>query len=174
MKCKERSGYPTSSDDALDSLREKLYRRVPFSRMRSAIRALMSDPIAADEALKKRYRDWKTVLQELQQLASAELIGSGPWVNATTLLTQVRGVAGDILEPHRVSVLEGIKQFETGANLAEALKRILTAKLTGGKQANWPIAVTEVKAAIKGVRELADDALRGPAWLPCRSDPTMR
>ena len=53
-------------DDALDGLPEKLYRRLPFSRMRSTIRALMSDPLSA-EALDKRYRDWKAELRELQK-----------------------------------------------------------------------------------------------------------
>ncbi len=147
-------------DDALDTLPERLYSRVPFSQMRSAIRALMSDPISAGEALEKRYRDWKVELQNLQRSAYAELITSEAWVTGTAMLSQVRGAESDILEPHRVSVIEGCHDFESSINLTDALKRILTAKLTGGKQASWPIPVTEVKAAIKGIRELADAAFK--------------
>ncbi len=147
-------------DDALDTIPERLFRRMPFSRLRSAIRALMSDPIAAAESLEKRYRDWKFELQNLKHSAYAELIESEDWVNGKALLAQIRGEASDILEPHRVSVLEGVRAFEAGEHLSEALKLILTAKLTGGKQANWPIPVPEVKAAIKGIRELSDAAFK--------------
>jgi ATP-dependent helicase/nuclease subunit A len=147
-------------DDALDTLPEKLYRRLPFSRMRSTIRALMSDPISADEALGKRYRDWKAELQALQRSACNELVTSEAWDSGKARLSQIRGAAGDILEPHRAAVIEGCLDFESGGDLANALQKILTARLNGGKQANWTIPVSEVKAAIKGIRELADAALK--------------
>ena len=127
--------------------------------MRSAIRDLMKDPISADQSLKKRARDWRETVESARSREASELIGSAEWETARTFLGSITGSKDDLLEAERQLVVAGLTMFAADSTSTEALDLIERVKINCGKKGNWVVEISEVKLAIKAVREQVNDAL---------------
>ena len=57
--------------DAMDDLPEEHYRVVPYPLMQAALEALLSDPLAAEEALAKGPEGWRDLIEEARESAAS-------------------------------------------------------------------------------------------------------
>lgn len=144
--------------DAIAQLPIHLYETVPYSLMQSAIRAFMSDPLTAEEALGKGRDDWFPVVQQLRQNVLDQLINHEQWLSAADVL-HVYAAPGDKLNAMREQALEAMASLEQGHNVAESLAAVAALKINCGGQKNWGGKETldQVKQAI---RELRDDVVK--------------
>lgn len=147
--------------EALGELSGDLYAQVPFSLMSMAIRALLRDPLSAEKALSRERADWLPIVQAEQQAALSELLADSRWQNARSVLAN-HSAPGDKLDAFRLDGLAAIEAIELGHALSDALAIIQKLKINVGSQKNWggKEILDEVKDAIKGLRELADTAVK--------------
>jgi ATP-dependent helicase/nuclease subunit A len=147
--------------DALEKLPRHLYDTVPFSVMREVLQALLSDPLTAQEALKRDRPDWLPTLETMRQHALDDLLANEMWQTGQAILNTY-AAPGDKLEVYRVEALEAIATIEQGHDLATALETLKSLKINVGSQKNWggKEVLTAVKSAIKALRTLAEDALK--------------
>ena len=145
-------------DEALDSLPAPLYERIPFSIMRSTLIVLLSDPVTAERALQHDPERWPELAREAQARIVSDLTNHRNWISSIETLRSCRGQDDDLIEAARAAALEAAEKGDL-----DALAGIV---LRGGSAKKWPAGgLSEVKEALKKIRELAGRASEGLAGL---------
>ena len=145
-------------DDALPKLGPDLVSKLGYTWIREALRTLLTDPTAAEEALWYTDEQYYELIDRSNQEDLAALQGSECWREAEDILNRFNGNASDKLEPYRDMVVRAMGDINKGENISNAVANILSVKLNVGSQANWPDdSLTRVKECIKALRSnLAD------------------
>ena len=144
--------------DAIAHLPIHLYETVSYSLMQSAIRAFMSDPLTAEEALSKGRDDWFPVVQQLKQNALDQLVNHEQWLSAADVL-HVYAAPGDKLDAMREQALEAMASLEQGHHVPESMAAMAALKINCGAQKNWGGKET-LDLVKQAIRELRDDLVK--------------
>lgn len=145
-------------NDALDELDPATMRLIPFSRMRTSIRELMTDPFMAQAALRidgeQTIRDWIV-------RSKIGLTESGSWLMARSILMRETGPTGDRLELNRRTALEVLFGLESEDAIEPHLRTLAAINLQGGSSTAWGKERFEsVKEAIKTIRDQINSSLK--------------
>ena len=147
--------------DAMDDLPEEHYRVVPYPLMQAALEALLSDPLAAEEALAKGPEGWRDLIEEARESALAEFLEEPALKEARWTLELCEGDDEDRMEESRRAALSALDELEAGGNRKDAFEALASIDLRGGKKKAWGDGeLASVKEALKLVRELARAELR--------------
>lgn len=142
---------------ALASLPEHVFQRLPYSRMSELLGALLADPIAAERAFLVGSEDWATWAADAQTRAVQELTGSTTWKDALDVLGAYAGAENDRIECARREAL--LHATALSSDPATHAPGLLGVKLTGGSAKNWlDGGLSDVKDAVKTLRSLTEDA----------------
>ncbi|AFZ66721.1 UvrD-helicase domain-containing protein [Deinococcus peraridilitoris] len=144
---------------ALASLPERVFQRIPYSRMSHLLGALLADPIAAERAFQVSSEHWATWAAQAQTRAVRKLTGSVAWQNTLDVLRAFTGADHDRIESARREAIQHATALPGDPTSHAA--GLLDVKLTGGSAKNWPDGgLSEVKDAVKTLRKLTEDALK--------------
>ena len=143
-------------EDALATLPAAMFEIIPYSRLKTALQALLKDPVQAGRAFTRDPSGWSELLKANSDRVLAELLSGEQWEKACGLLRGTKGDDSDKLEPIRQAAVRAVEllaclEFEEADLLFE------TIKLNVGSQKNWPggkETLGEVKAELKVLREL--------------------
>ncbi|MBE7382989.1 MAG: UvrD-helicase domain-containing protein [Leptolyngbya sp. SIO1E4] len=146
---------------ALEQLPGHLYETIPFSVMRDVLLALLADPLTAKEALECDRTAWLPTLEKMRKQALDNLLTNEDWHTGQAILN-THAAPGDKLDIYRLEALEAIATLEQGRDLADALEVLSDLKINVGSQKSWggKELLTEVKEAIRALRDLARDAIK--------------
>ena len=147
--------------EALDRLPRDLYEGVPYSLMSTLIHNFLHDPLSAEQALSRERADWLPIVKAAQEQALNELLNHASWRQSGEMLAS-HSAPGDKLDVVREEALEAIAAIEQHQALPMSLDTIAKLKINVGSQRNWGSKdnLDDVKAAIKAIRELAENALK--------------
>ena len=147
--------------EALDRLPRDLYGQVPYSLMSTLINNFLQDPLSAEQALSRERADWLPSIKAAQEQALNELLNHASWRQSGETLAS-HSAPGDKLDVVREEALEAIAAIEQDRDLPTSLATIAKLKINVGSQKNWggKDRLDDVKAAIKAIRELAENALK--------------
>jgi ATP-dependent helicase/nuclease subunit A len=147
--------------DAMDSLPEEHYRIVPYPLMQAALESLLSDPLAAEEALTKGPERWRDLIEEARESAVAGYLEEPALKEARWTLELLEGDDEDRMEQSRRAALSALDELETGEDHKSAFELLAKIDLRGGKKKAWVEGeLASVKEALKLVLELARVAVR--------------
>ena len=146
---------------ALGTLPADLFGRLPYSRMASALEALVRDPLLAEQALAVGSGQWSGWADAARTRALLDLTGQPAWRAALDLLQATQGPAGDRIEVARLAALTAAGALQEGHAPGPACANLLAVKLVGGSGKAWPPGTfVDVKAAISVLRGLIETELR--------------
>ncbi|WP_030008087.1 exodeoxyribonuclease V subunit beta [Picosynechococcus sp. NKBG042902] len=130
---------------ALAEMPPELYGEIPYSTLKTAIAALLGDPLSAREALKRSCEDWLPALRDKQQQVIKNLLASETWQETQALMTQYQGAPGDKLELVRQTLAELMADLErsqddiTSVPFQSTLQALKSLKVGSvGSKKNWP------------------------------------
>jgi ATP-dependent helicase/nuclease subunit A len=147
--------------DAMDELPEEHYRVVPYPLMQAALETLLSDPLAAEEALAKGPEGWRDLIEEARETALLRYLEEPALKEARWTLDLCEGDDEDRMEQSRRAALSALEELENGENHKSAFEILVSIDLRGGKKGAWSDGeLTSVKEALRLVRELARAELR--------------
>ena len=147
--------------DAMDDLPEEHYRVVPYPLMQVALESLLSDPLAAEEALAKGPEGWKDLIEEARERAVAGYLEEPALKEARWSLELCEGDEEDRMEQSRRAALSALDDLGAGGDRGSAFELLVRIDLRGGKKKAWGEGeLASVKEALRFVRELARAALR--------------
>ena len=147
--------------DAMDGLPAEHYRVVPYPLMQVALQSLLSDPLAAEEALTKGPEGWKDLIEEARESAVAEYLEEPALKEARSTLELCEGDDEDRMEQSRRAALSALDELEAGEDHKAAFELLKNVDLRGGKKKAWSDGeLASVKEALKLIREMARAALR--------------
>ena len=145
-------------DDALDGIDPDLMLAIPFTRVRSAIKALMSDPSTASLALTM---DIRTSIEKYLSEACATISSTAAWKEARGVVMSETGPASDKIEQVRRITLEVMFGIEAASDPILFVLRSKEINLTGGAPTVWGAdRLKEVKAAITTIRDCIKSAFK--------------
>ena len=146
---------------ALGTLPTHLFGRLPYSRMASALKALVRDPLLAEQALAVGSGGWTSWADSARARTLLDLTGQPAWRAALDVLRATPGPAGDRIELARVAALTAAGALQEGQAPGPACADLLAVKLVGGSGKSWPPgAFVAVKAAISALRDLVETEVR--------------
>jgi ATP-dependent helicase/nuclease subunit A len=141
-------------DEALSVVEPEVVRGLGYTWLREALRILLNDPFAAEEALELGENDWQESISKACENSIRELIESECWKTAEFTLAQYQGSAGDKLEDVRGNVINAMKDIAARSNVAAAFDRAFAGfRSNGGAAKNWPAGLTEVRECLVKLRE---------------------
>ena len=147
--------------DAMDDLPEEHYRVVPYPLLQVALESLLSDPLAAEEALVKGPEGWRDLIEEAREGALSAYLEEPALKSARWTLELCEGDDEDRMEQSRRAALSALGELEAGGNQRSAFESLTSIDLRGGKKKAWSDGELEsVKDALRIVRELARSELR--------------
>jgi ATP-dependent helicase/nuclease subunit A len=147
--------------DAMDDLPEQHYRVVPYPLMQAALEALLSDPLAAEEALAKGPEGWRVLIEEARESALSAHLVEPALKEARWTLELCEGDEEDRMEQSRCAALSAFEELETDGNHKSAFELLASIDLRGGRKKAWGDGeLASVKEALRLVRELARAELR--------------
>jgi ATP-dependent helicase/nuclease subunit A len=100
--------------DAMDDLPQEHYRVVPYPLMQAALDALLSDPLAAEEALAKGPEGWRDLIEEARESAVAGYLEEPALKEARWSLELCEGDKEDRMEQSRRAALSALDELEAG------------------------------------------------------------
>jgi ATP-dependent helicase/nuclease subunit A len=147
--------------DAMDGLPGEHCRVVPYPLMQAALEALLSDPLAAEEALAKGPEGWRDLIEGARESAVAGYLEEPVLEEARWTLELREGDDEDRMEEARRAALSALDDLEAGRNRKDAFELLRSIDLRGGKKKAWSEGeLASVKEALRFVRELARAELR--------------
>jgi ATP-dependent helicase/nuclease subunit A len=154
-------------EDALDTLPQEVYDRIPYSALHAALPPLLEDPVAAQWAFDQDPAEWPARLAEERQRLGESLTTDPLWLSAKASLETLSGPPGDRMEINRQTVLQSLAVIgESEEARAEALARIAAINLQGGSSAKWGAeAFKATSQAIQTIRQAVRDLLEKQAAL---------
>jgi ATP-dependent helicase/nuclease subunit A len=142
--------------DAMDDLPEEHYRAIPYPLMQAALEALLSDPLAAEEALIKGPEGWRDLIDDAREAALSAFLEEPALKEARWTLELCEGDDEDRMEASRRAALSALDELEAGGNQRSAFESLTSIDLRGGKKKAWSDGeLTSVREALRLVRELA-------------------
>ena len=140
---------------ALDHLPSELYANIPYSLMREAMLAFLSDRLSAERALNCDSTQWENALKTFREKELEKLIQETMWQNAWQCFHQIIGKSGDKIEEARQIVLAAMVAIQAGENIAIKLNQIAKVDLRGGSAKSWASKedLAEVKEHLKAIKE---------------------
>ncbi len=144
-------------EDALDTLPQQIYDRLPYSVLRAALPPLLEDPVTAEWAFERDPAEWPARLAEERQRLRTSLTTDPLWLSSAALLETLSGPPGDLMEVNRQTVLQSLALMgDSEAAHSAAIARIAAIKVRGGSAAKWGKESFEAtKTAIKALRAQA-------------------
>jgi ATP-dependent helicase/nuclease subunit A len=147
--------------DAMDDLPQDHYRIVPYPLMQAALESLLSDPLAAEEALTKGPEGWRDLIEEARESAVAGYLEEPALKEARWNLELCEADDEDRMEEARRAALSALGELEAGGDRKSAFGLLAGIDLRGGKKKAWGEGeLASVKEALRFVRELARAAMR--------------
>jgi ATP-dependent helicase/nuclease subunit A len=145
-------------DDALDAIDPALMDIIPYSRLRSAVKTLMTDPSTASVALTI---DITASIRNYLSHTCEKLASSSSWVDARRTLMRETGPASDKMEMTRRLALEVVFGIEAAINPIEFVQRCKEIKLNAGSATAWgKDRFDDVKNAAKTIREMVSSQFK--------------
>ncbi|MEJ2356510.1 MAG: UvrD-helicase domain-containing protein [Deinococcales bacterium] len=147
-------------DEALADLPAEVFVELPYADVRSALAALLHDPIEADVAFEQDPTAWPERVARARRQALEELTSEPGWQAAAAIVRGAKGEEGDRAEIARASAVAGLELLERG-EVEAALDAFDRVNLQGGRKAAWPGGeLTQDKDALRLLRERARAAAR--------------
>ena len=141
--------------DAMDYLPEEHYRVVPYPLMQAALETLLSDPLAAEEALAKGPEGWRDLIEEARESALSAYLEEPALKEARWTLELCEGDDEDRMEQSRRAALSALGELETNEDPQTAFESLSSIDLRGGKKKAWSDGeLASVKEALRLVREI--------------------
>ena len=148
-------------DNALAQLPTCLFEAVSFSLMQSILKALLADPLTAEEALTRNRADWLPALETFRESLLANIFEQPEWSSACDVLSHLCGPSEDKREVVRQEALANAAAFESTGDISylEALSKL---SLSGGSKKKWPDleSFDAVRDAINALKKIAKDTLK--------------
>ncbi len=148
-------------EEAIARLPQEVHDRLPVALLRSALVALLDDPVVAEEALRSGPDDWRALLDSEVDAAYDAVLRSAEWPAGRAALTGLAGSAADpndLGELARRACLAAMDAFEARA-AAAALELVKTFRTNAGKKGAWPLGgLEELRAALRSVKGLITEA----------------
>jgi ATP-dependent helicase/nuclease subunit A len=144
-------------DEALARLPLEIYEKIPYSKLRQAIRELLADPISARQALDHSPEEWPMLLERTQAEAVEKLCKDRGWCTVLEILSTNAGEVGDNMETNRRIALQAMGAIQGREIPLPHLDAILAIQLRGGSARRWINGgFDEVKGAIKRLRVIVE------------------
>ncbi len=147
-------------DDALDTVPDKLFQRLGFTRARTAIRKLLEDPITADAAFKVKRVSQRRAIDAAREHALNELTHLPEWIEAQVYLNRIEGPPDDRLEHVRSSVVKAMLCLGNRSRIDDAIQMLDQIKVNVGSKKVWFEQLDGVKAHLVVVRESVRSAIK--------------
>jgi len=150
-------------DEALMDVEPDVVRGLGYTWLRDALRILLKDPFAAEEALKFGEAEWQQSISDSCGDVIKKLIESDCWKAAETILPQYKGADGDSLENRRAAVLIAMSDIAAGRNIETAFEVFYRFSAKHGAAGKWKNGglqevrdcLEELKNAFKSCKEFA-------------------
>ena len=154
-------------DDALDTLPQEVYDRIPYSVLHAALPPLLEDPVTAQWAFEQDPAEWPARLAEERKRLDASLTTDPRWLSSAAFLETVSGPPGDRTEIARQTILQSLAVMgESEEDRADALTHIAAINLKGARSAKWGKELyASTMEAIQTIRQLVKDLLEKQAAL---------
>ncbi len=148
-------------EEALALLPREIYYHLPVALLRSALVALLDDPLVAEDALRRGPDDWRSLLDAEVDAAFAAVTRSAEWSACRAVLTGLAGHASDVSdagELARRACLAAMSAFEA-RDAQEALDLVKTFRTNAGKKGAWERGgLDELRAALRTVKGMVSSA----------------
>lgn len=148
-------------DKALAQLPDGLYEAVPFSLMQNVLKALLADPLTAEQSLERDRADWLPALETFREKLLSDIPRQAEWSSACATLSRISGQVGDKREIVREEALAITSTFNSTIDVSY-LEALLSLSLAGGSKKKWPDpeSFNAVKDAINELKKIAKDTLK--------------
>lgn len=145
--------------EALANLPAEIYDVVPYSQLKTAIEALIKDPISVRRAFDRIPEDWEQVwgeiAEQMRDRVFTELLDDSRWGDCYYVLNNTFGKSGDKLEDGRLTGLAGMAAIEDRQDVQKYLDAIKAIKTGVGSAKSWPPGDKErVNSTLKTLKEL--------------------
>lgn len=147
-------------DAALQTLSIETVEAVTFSRLVSAMKKFLDDPLVAEQALSVSSDLWKQEIDSIRSRAIEDFLNSEEFAEALEVLPRYQGASDDILEVSRLNGLEALNQIKAGRDIASHLETLSRLRAHLGQKGNWQNGgLSEVRQVLRAVKESAGDCL---------------
>ena len=141
-------------DEAMAAVEPGVVGKLGYTWLRGALRMLLADPFAAEDALKFGEAEWRKFISDGCEKAIRDLIDSDCWQVAEAVLSQYQGAAGDKLEDVRLNVIAAMADILERRIVAAAFGRAFAGfRSNGGAAKNWPQGLTDVRECLVKLRD---------------------
>lgn len=146
-------------ESALATVPGELFEAVPYQSVKSALSALLDDPITADAAFANPPGEWPALVKSTRAAALAAMTGAAGWREAVDIVRTTVGTEGDRRETTRREAVRSLARLSRG-DVTAGLTGLAALGLVGGSKKAFPDGDFAVLGeALKFLRQSAREAL---------------
>ena len=124
-------------EEAVSAIQPEIIDQLGFTWLTNALRELLRDPIASENALKLGADHWRAFIEQESKAALDEFVSCVAWNEAHSTIRDIGGRPGDKLEDARTAAIAAMDDIISGGNIPTAMDTLSRMSAHLGQAGNW-------------------------------------